>query len=93
MTAATLECDHCGDVAVESDAEGLFCEGDADCCLSCGMPGHVSIDDCLDEPIAYWVVDDLGDEARCNRNDCSDCAEVNERIEYRYRLTLAAWAE
>jgi hypothetical protein len=72
-----LECDHCGDVAIES-ATGLFGDGDGEACLSCGMPGCVSIDDAgdIEDNVAYWRCDD---EARCTLADCSECREERDQ--------------
>lgn len=73
----TLECDHCGDVAIESDRHGLFCDGDGDACMTCGYPGSVLVDEPLDddEPaIARWSVSD-DTEAVCNVPSCDECRE------------------
>lgn len=73
-TAATLGCDHCGGEAIES-ATGLFGDGDGTACMSCGMPGTVSIDDADEEDVtAYWDVSSA-DGAVCNDQDCIECAE------------------
>lgn len=65
-----LECDHCGDVAVESP-DGLFRDGDGDACMTCGHPGHVSVDD----DGACWSV---SDEGRCKVAECVWCADRGE---------------
>ena len=65
---ASLECLHCGADAIES-ASGLFCEGDADECATCGFPGHVSVD----EDTASWSTEDCDNVARCKRLDCTEC--------------------
>lgn len=80
---ATLECNHCGDVAVESDEKGLFWEDMADRCVSCGMPGHVSLDDWreYEAPAACsWTVDD--DLGVCTRPDCEECREAREEASH-----------
>lgn len=79
--AACLECDHCGAEAVESET-GLFYEGDATCCQTCGMPGHITVDEgrcsggCSEDDCtcgtASWV---CHDDEQCTRPDCEDCAE------------------
>ena len=51
--SVALECGWCGDVAFESP-DGWFQEDAGEACLSCGMPGHVS----LDEDRAYWTTED-----------------------------------
>lgn len=79
--SAVLECSHCGDVAIES-ADGLFGEDDGDACLSCGMPGRVSVEE--DESdydegdrigTASWLTDD-GEDSYCTRPDCEECREA-----------------
>jgi len=64
-----LECAHCGDVAIESDADGYFTDGTEGPCMSCGMPGIVSVDDNRD----VWWNDSQDDDARCTRPDCDEC--------------------
>lgn len=64
---ATLECDHCGGVAIASD-DGTFADGDGERCESCGMRGHVMVDD----DGAYWWDEPT---ARCRRSDCFRCRE------------------
>jgi hypothetical protein len=90
VTPATLECSHCGDVAVESET-GLFCEGDADRCASCGMPGHITIEEadgcdsdcdegeCTCGIASFCCDDDTGNY--CTLADCEECAA--ERAEER----------
>ena len=69
--ASHFECDHCGDVAIES-RDGMFTDGDGGECASCGMPGQVSMDA---ETDPYWSTSqEEGD--RCNRKDCEDCADI-----------------
>ena len=76
MTTETLECGHCGGVAIES-ADGLFGEDDADACASCGMPGHVSIDE---DTGASWTHHDEDDDVYCNKTDCWDCDEQRKKF-------------
>jgi hypothetical protein len=81
---ASLECSHCGDVAIESP-DGLFGEGDGGACMTCGHPGHVNVDIVLDEcedegddeprAVAYWSV---SDEGRCKVAGCDECADRAE---------------
>jgi hypothetical protein len=77
LRAATLECDHCGGVAIESST-GLFGEGDSDRCDTCGMPGHVSVDEAYEDEdspgLASWSVRDE-DGAVCRDLACEQCAE------------------
>ena len=40
-----LECDGCGGEAIFAHSDGLFWDGDADSCLTCGHPGGVSVKD------------------------------------------------
>ena len=75
MGSATLECPHCGDVAVESST-GLFYEGDADRCQSCGVSGAVFLDDDEDGTIAYFDIDDAWPCAGEKRTGhCPHCAD------------------
>jgi len=67
-----LECNHCGDVAVESPT-GMFHEDMADKCVSCGFPGHVSVYD----GTATWVVEDDDWNARCTQPLCQDRHEYD----------------
>ena len=78
-----LECDHCGDVAIEADSRGLFWDGTGDACMSCGFPGYASVDeqdcdgDCPEDGEcscgrAEWVGSD-DQSAKCNRPDCEEC--------------------
>lgn len=85
-----LECDHCGGVAVESK-DGLFGEGDADRCQSCGIAGHITVEendcdgDCAEDNCtcntAYFSPHDWDENAWCNRSDCEDCANVRRDAE------------
>ena len=76
-----LECDHCGDVAIEFKPPaypGHFWhlhDGDGGKCDSCGFPGHVSVDDAGEEEdnIASWMVNDWDEGLKCRRPDCPDC--------------------
>lgn len=64
-----LECPHCGDVAIES-LSGLFRDGDGVACMSCGHPGHVSVDE--DEGAAWWQ---LG-SGPCDHVWCDKCLDL-----------------
>ena len=72
---ATLDCSHCGDVAIESP-DGLFGEDDGEACMTCGHPGHVngeeSDEEGEDTGHAYWAA---SDEGRCKVAECEECAE------------------
>ncbi len=75
----TLECSHCGGDAAESlGNDGLFYDGEGDECRSCGFPGHVVIDDSLDDDrggsFAYWSISEA-DTALCVDPRCKDCEE------------------
>jgi hypothetical protein len=72
-----LECEHCGDVAVWADRNGMFGEGDADRCISCEIPGHISVDDDIDEPIAHFLVSEEPED-KCNNPKCDDCQAVSK---------------
>jgi hypothetical protein len=72
-----LCCDHCGDDAICSDAEGRFYDGDGGKCATCGFPGWVSVDDGgSEDPTARWAVSEA-DDARCTVADCAGCARPN----------------
>ncbi len=79
----TLECDHCGGIAITSDAYGLFTDGDGERCDSCGFPGSVCVEDAPDAddgPVlgeAWWNV---GQEANdvCSDMACTECAPYRE---------------
>lgn len=75
--SATLECPHCGDVAIESP-DGLFTDGDGGNCISCGYPGHVSVDDAEENARAYWSTRDLPWDI-CNSLDCIACQKNEEK--------------
>jgi hypothetical protein len=68
---AWLDCDHCGDVAIYSDPEGLFTDGDGEC-VSCGFPGWVTADTDI---CAEWRTSDDAD-SRCNDPECDECSEM-----------------
>jgi len=76
-----LPCDHCGDTAVQGkpgrNGLVLFCEGDADRCESCGIPGNISVDEWDEESdgvgTAYFSVDEAG---HCTDPNCTECAEL-----------------
>lgn len=70
-SVADLECDHCGDVAIESPT-GLFGDGDGGKCTTCGFPGVVSIDDAGDDATAWWNTSQEPG-ARCDLADCEEC--------------------
>lgn len=77
--SAGLECPHCGDVAYESPS-GLFGDWDGVACMSCGHPGHVSVDeDEKGEAVAYWILG-LGpcDDAQCHACDDERHAEARQ---------------
>lgn len=65
-----LECDHCGDVAVES-ATGIFHEDMADKCESCGHPGQVNVG----ESDCCWLPSDSATDF-CANNACDECGEL-----------------
>ena len=67
---ATLECGHCGGVAITSP-NGWFWDGAGGRCLECGHPGHVSCDG--EEP-PYWHVHE-GALDFCAAHDCDECNE------------------
>ena len=83
---ATLECDHCGCEAIES-TDGTFAENMADACMTCGFPGHVSIeesgeDDDEGEPLytATWSSTiDAGDTCS-ETHDCSECRDIRAAL-------------
>ena len=72
----SLECDHCGDVAIYGDKKGMFTDGAGGACVSCGFPGQVS---CDAETEPYWMTGD-DDADRCNRGDCEDCKDAAARL-------------
>lgn len=61
-----LECNHCGDIAIETE---IFFDGDGGKCISCGFPGWVSCDDETDP----WWNESQSALDRCNRKDCKEC--------------------
>jgi hypothetical protein len=73
MTESTLECGHCGGVAIES-ADGQFQQDDdrnGQGCQTCGMYGMVEVGEEDDDgyATAYWShADDL--EHKCKLADC-----------------------
>ena len=75
-TEPSLECDHCGDVAIYGDKKGMFTDGAGGACVSCGFPGQVS---CDAETEPYWMTGD-DDADRCNRGDCEDCKDAAARL-------------
>lgn len=64
----TLDCEHCGDVAIIR-MSGLFTDGDGGPCGSCGFPGQVHV---YEEDGASWVTSDDA-EAKCDRVSCAEC--------------------
>lgn len=74
---ATLDCDHCGGVAIESP-DGKFGDDEGERCASCGFPGSIVVSGCEDdegepEP-AYWSTSDKTTD-KCTRPGCEDCEE------------------
>lgn len=66
----SLECGHCGDIAIWADADGCFTDGAGGNCLTCGFPGQVSC--CAETPPHWMLLDEPG--AKCMRPDCGfDC--------------------
>ena len=74
----SLECDHCGDVAVWADKEGMFHDNSdwvgGDRCLSCGIAGHISFDDQSEDEPVYWLSSD-DPKDRCNQKNCDACGD------------------
>jgi len=87
-----LECDHCGEEAIEGDDKGLFLDGSGTECMTCGFPGSVvceeSSDDDSEIGSAYWLCSDGNDDV-CDREDCEDCAPTRKRIEDAYEQVQA----
>jgi hypothetical protein len=83
--SVTLECDHCGCVAIES-ADGMFYDGQGDACMSCGFPGHVSVDEAPEDETAeaHWSLSDyceIGEPIPvCTDANCEDCKEWRGKI-------------
>lgn len=75
---ASLDCSHCGDVAIES-ASGLFRDGDGVACMSCGHPGHVSVDEDegAEDEVTVWAVARwrLG-SGPCDHTWCDECLDL-----------------
>ncbi len=65
-----IECDHCGCEAVESNSEGYFYDGQGGACMTCGFPGHVSLDE---ETDPWWNSSD--DDVKCTDPDCWSCTQ------------------
>lgn len=72
MSDSYLECDHCGGAAITSP-DDVFTDGDGGACETCGMPGHVFVDDVLDDATAWWRVNYDDENARCREADCEEC--------------------
>lgn len=74
----TLTCDHCGNIAVFSDADGAFYEDQASSCISCDYPGEVAIlwdegdEDAGFEHGAAWRSSE-NEDATCTAEDCEAC--------------------
>lgn len=64
----SLDCEHCGDVAVIS-AQNMYWDGDFARCLSCGHPGQIHADE-----TAYFTIADEETDW-CDREDCAECIE------------------
>jgi hypothetical protein len=80
-----LECNHCGDVAVESP-KGLFHEDMADKCVSCGFPGQVHVD----EGDAHWASNQDDWHVRCEKDKCEECSEANrDEVMYLRELVVS----
>ncbi len=81
QTRTTLECDHCGGDAIAGDARGMFGDGDGTACMTCGFPGHVSVDvehagddeNDSGENGATWSCSYDEEDARCHDLTCVDC--------------------
>lgn len=67
-----LECPHCGDVAIESP-DGIFRDGDGVACMSCGHPGHVSVDEDEDEDTVWACVRWQLGSGPCSNTWCHEC--------------------
>lgn len=72
----SLECDHCGDVAIKADEKGYFTDGSGGTCLSCGFPGHVSCDKETDP----WWDSSQEDDSRCKVQDCVLCEDSRCKV-------------
>jgi len=60
MDTRSIQCPLCGDTGAESDAEGLFADGQP---LICGCPGRVCVD-CEEGGLAdIWINNDTDSEA------------------------------
>lgn len=70
-----LECDHCGGPAIKADADGLFTDGDGGMCVTCGLPGHVSLDS--ETPPYWWISDDPLDT--CADPECVECEDTRRK--------------
>jgi len=83
----TLECPHCGGVAVESTAspdDNLFAEGDGAKvgCVTCGFPGQVLLESVWakmpngeeeEVNVAYWSPSEEP-ETKCRERGCGECS-------------------
>lgn len=79
----SLECPHCGDVAIWADANGCYHDGDGGKCISCGYPGAVS----CDSETAPWWNDCQDAGSHCNRVDCEECREEIAKL-FALKLSL-----
>jgi len=72
----SLECDHCGGVAVVADDDGMYYENRESECMSCGMPGRISFDEVEEDDASYtdatWLVSWVESD-KCNRKECEEC--------------------
>ena len=72
----SLECEHCGGPAIESEDDEFY-QDEGESCITCGFPGCVyliSNDDDDETFTAEWSCSD-DPEAACNIDGCEDCYE------------------
>lgn len=70
----TLDCDHCGSEALEST--NGFLDGTSGPCMTCSFPGHVVVDEGLDdEPASARWQPDEDPAARCKDKACGECCD------------------
>lgn len=71
-----LPCDHCGGDALKSD-DGTFEDGSPGPCMTCGFPGHVSVDGSDDDSSQNTATFVLSEEpnARCKDPGCGECCD------------------
>ena len=86
-----LDCNHCGSIAFTSrvyrDDTYWFTDGDGEECASCGMPGHVVVDD--DAAVTWSDVQESG--IYCERPDCEDCDEM--RVDLKGETSLLSGSQ